>query len=63
MEFQGKLRVGVAQKLACKMIIGRDWPHLYKVLDRVKEAEVGYRQIQNEEGWLGVRGGGKLHRG
>lgn len=39
MEFQGELRVGLTQKLACELVIIREWEPTYDVLQRVRAAE------------------------
>ncbi|KYO29867.1 hypothetical protein Y1Q_0023200 [Alligator mississippiensis] len=53
MEHQGEFLVGIVPQLAFKMLLGRDWAPFYDVLDRVQDAEVAHKKIQNDEGWLG----------
>ncbi|KYO28763.1 hypothetical protein Y1Q_0004424 [Alligator mississippiensis] len=53
MEYQGELLVGVVPQLACEVLLGQDWEPIYDVLDRVRDAEVARKKIQNWEGCLG----------
>lgn len=53
MEHQGELLVGLAPRLACEMLLGREWPPLYDTLERVRDRETAKRELRNREGWVG----------
>ncbi|XP_059582206.1 uncharacterized protein LOC132243291 [Alligator mississippiensis] len=53
MEHQGELLVGVVPKLACDMLLGRDWTPLYNILERVRDVELARKKMGASEGWLG----------
>lgn len=42
-EYQGALRVGLAQKLACEMIIDREWEPIHNILEKVQAAKEEWR--------------------
>lgn len=53
MGYIGELRVGLAQKLVCEMVIGREWEPIYHVLDRVQAAKEAQRCVKRGKIWVG----------
>uniref|UniRef100_A0A7M4EFE9 CCHC-type domain-containing protein n=1 Tax=Crocodylus porosus TaxID=8502 RepID=A0A7M4EFE9_CROPO len=52
MEFRDEILVGVAPKLACDMLLGRDWAPLYDVLERVRDLETAWRAQWVQDEWF-----------
>lgn len=40
MEVRGELRMGIAPKHACEVVLGCDWPPIYQVINQVRKAEM-----------------------
>lgn len=52
---KGKLLVGFVQELDVQMIMGRDWPPLYEVLEEVQRDELRHKGRPRVEGWIAER--------
>lgn len=53
MEFQDKLRVGLALALACEMILSCEGDPIYMVLEQVRAMEEERKCLRRSKGWAG----------
>ncbi|KYO25977.1 hypothetical protein Y1Q_0003755 [Alligator mississippiensis] len=49
---KGKLHIGLAPQLDGQMIVGRDWPPLYEVLEEVRAEEIKRKRQPHRDGWI-----------
>ncbi|KYO46039.1 hypothetical protein Y1Q_0021621 [Alligator mississippiensis] len=49
---KGRLRTGLTPKLDGQMIVGRDWPPLYEVLEEVWMEDLRHGRWPRGEGWI-----------